>query len=133
VFGTIPAMRILMLAPCLLAFSCLHADAQLSVKDYRATLTVGNKSDVAELKFYISGMGEGIIWANAEAARRKTPLFCEPDKLELVADNYLGFIDGQIKRLSQPGGATKAEVDSMALGVLLLSGLEETFPCKPNR
>jgi hypothetical protein len=126
-------MRVFLVALCLLTLDTIQARAQLTVKDYRATLTSVDKSQVVELKLYISGMGEGITWANAEATRKKMSLFCEPDKFELVADNYLGFIDGQIRRLSQPGGAIKTELDSIAIGVLLLNGLEETFPCKPNR
>jgi hypothetical protein len=93
-------------------------------------MAVNNRAQVADLKLYISGMGEGILWANAEATRKKNPLYCDPDKLELVADNYIGMIDVQIRKISQPGGATKAELDGIAVGVLLLNGLKETFPCK---
>jgi hypothetical protein len=50
-----------------------------------------------------------------------------------VANDYIGMIDSQIRKLSQPGGATKKELDDFAIGVLLLKGLEETFPCKATR
>jgi hypothetical protein len=129
-FDRMPGMRTLVTTLCLLTLSAVQVKAQITVKDYRATMVANNRTEVAELKLYIGGMGEGILWANSEATSKKTPLYCEPDKLELVADNYIGMIDGQIKKLSQPGGVTKAELDDFAIGVLLLKGLEETFPCK---
>jgi hypothetical protein len=122
-------MRIPIVTLWLLPLIALPVHAQITVKDYRATIALNNKSEVAEMKLYISGIGEGMLWANSEATRMKTPLYCEPEKLELVADNYLGMIDGQIRKLSQEGGATKTELDNVAIGVLLLKGLEETFPC----
>lgn len=126
-------MRVLITALWLLAVGSLQAHAQITVKDYRATLTLNDETKVSVMKLYISGIGEGLLWANSEETRRKTPLYCMPEKLELVTDNYVALIDGQIKKLSQRGGATKAELDDFAVGVLLLNGLEATFPCKAAR
>lgn len=116
----------------LLFFALLptRGNAQTTVKEYRTAKASSSIAEIIKLKWYIGGLGEGIFWANAELTKQHAPLFCEPEKLRLVADNYMDIIDGQITRLSQPHGATIAEIDSFATGLLLLKGLEETFPCK---
>ena len=105
-------------------------NAQITVKDYKATLSNDDVAKIVAMKLYISGVGDGLLWANAEATRRKIPLFCEPNNLKLLVDNYIDMINSQIGRLSQPGGASKSELDDLPIGMLLLKGLEGTFPCE---
>jgi len=67
-------------------------------------------------------------WGN-EAARTKTSAFyCSPAKLALALDNYINIIDRQIKAdtVRLPEERTRGTW----IEVLLMVGLQETFPCK---
>jgi hypothetical protein len=75
-------------------------------------------------KFYISGVGSGFGWANVQLhARGLPPLYCQPDKLGLNADNLLKILDDYIE---QKKDQLKPD---LPVEMLLLQGLKETFPC----
>ena len=54
-------------------------------------------------------------------------LYCQPDKLVLDLANYVEILDRQIK--TEATKNTQAELDDMSVGLVLLKGLQDTFPC----
>jgi hypothetical protein len=97
------------------------------VKQYKAEMM--SDATATLTKIYVQGLGDGITWANAAAqAEKKSAFFCQPDKLILGPQNYIDIIDQQIKERSTR--MTAAKLDDSWIGVLLMMGLEETFPCK---
>lgn len=93
---------------------------------YVATLNQFREGEY--FKAYLDGVGNGWLWANAKLESKKQPLlFCVPSTLRLTADNYLGLIDAKIKaaRGAQGGLNEKAPIE-----LILLTALEEAFPCK---
>jgi hypothetical protein len=96
----------------------------LPLKAYK----VARKADSIEsLQNYISGVGNGLLWANsALQVDNKEPLFCNPD-LALNEDNYLALLDRQIK----DGMPTKSGWrDDDPIEIILLRALQRTFPCR---
>lgn len=86
-------------------------------------------------KSYIGGLGEGIFWANLEAEKKSAPLYCSPEKLVLRRENFEDIIGRQLKRFGDAThdktmGLTQAQLDDAQVGMLLLLGLKEAFPCK---
>lgn len=85
------------------------------------------------LGVYVTGAGEAYGWANATLkSKGGAPLFCIPDKLSLNGYNYEKIFKDEVERhrsvytpmLDTPG------VNSLSLvGLVLLNGLEATFPC----
>lgn len=98
----------------------------MTVKEYRASRSDGEYPTL--VKAYIRGVGEGIEYANTEAAGKNMAFYCEPGKLALGADNYLNILDQSIKGNSDK--MSKEALDEMPVELLLLKGLEGTFPCK---
>jgi len=104
-----------------LAVSVVQAKAEINVKDYKTSMASDNASR-AMTKAYIRGLGEGMAWANINQAR----LYCPPGQLALVLENYIDIIDRQVEMRSR---WSQAELDETYIGLLLFSGLKETFPC----
>ncbi|WP_257834917.1 hypothetical protein [Burkholderia glumae] len=74
------------------------------------------------LKAYVGGLGQGMFWANiALEAQGEKKLFCPPRKLALSFDNYSSVLDREV--------AKPATRDTDDIGLLLLQGLVDTFPC----
>jgi hypothetical protein len=123
-----PDMRILLATLLLLTMSVFQARAETSVKKYKAEIAA-NGADVSLTKIYILGLGDGFLWANAKMlVDKKSPLYCQPDKLVLGMENYVEILNRQIK--AEATKNTQAQLDEMSLGLLLLQGLQDTFPCK---
>jgi len=121
----LPAMRIL-LAVCFLSLGAPQAIAQLTVKEYQARMSPDDLNRVTMTKWYVKGLAEGMTWANINLTLRNSPpLFCLPDKLALGVDNFLDIIDRRVKQLKESGKKT----DDTEVGIILLGGLEDTFPC----
>ncbi len=110
----------------LLSVSMVQLKANTTVKQYKADLASGSTA-ASFTKVYIYGLGEGFLLANIEATKKKAPLYCHPDKLALSMANYVDIVDRQIKERSNR--MTQAQLDEIPIAVLLLEGLEETFPC----
>jgi hypothetical protein len=74
---------------------------------------------------WIAGIGEGYLVANAALASRNQPmLYCHPGKLTLMYTNYRNILDEEVKR-AQP----VPYYPDMPLSMILLYGLQKTFPC----
>jgi hypothetical protein len=120
-------MRTIPLAVIVLIVAALEAKADLSVKDYKAGMASRNEDEVTMTRIYIRAAGDGIVSANAQAEINKTPIFCQPNKLALGTENYLSILESTIKMFSAK--APRAKVDEMSAVLLLLRGLQDTFPC----
>jgi hypothetical protein len=80
--------------------------------------------DTEGFKLYLHGVGHGYSGANADLFVRGLPLlYCQPDKLALGPENYADILQEEIRRnrLIEP---------NTLVAILLLSGLQNTFPCK---
>jgi len=87
-------------------------------------MSSGNADRIAIVKQSISGLGEGMEWANVAA---KEDIFCSPNKLPLDVANYIDIIDREIKA----AGLTLKQ--DTPVGLILLNGLRHTFPCKTGK
>jgi len=104
----------------LVLFMMPSAHAGFTLKEYESVKTTD------WFRNYIGGVGEGIFWANDKNKNLGiSPLYCQPDKLTLSADNYLNIL----QRFIQDNKALKKHPEA-PVELLLLEGLIETFPCK---
>jgi hypothetical protein len=97
---------------------------------YQANVASRDNSRIA-MTHLRDGLSEGMLWAQVESERRlKTTaaLYCVPENLSLNYENLIDIINKEIKLRYTP--ATQKEADTMAIAMLLINGLEQTFPCK---
>jgi hypothetical protein len=74
-------------------------------------------------KVYMRGMGEGISWANTATSIAGNPaLYCPPETVGVVGEQYVAILKGFIKRYPN--------LASAPFGGTLLGALQEAFPCK---
>ncbi|MBL8539352.1 MAG: hypothetical protein JNK68_03170 [Betaproteobacteria bacterium] len=114
--------RILAALPFFLAAA--NASADMSVRRYLADRDAANKSAFDRLtKPYLTGVGEGLLWANAQIkAQKGTPFFCDPDDVALTTADYLAIIDREAQQAYvQP---------EYPIELVMLKGLQARFPCK---
>lgn len=75
---------------------------------------------------YLDGVGNGYVWANAELEARNSPLlFCQPD-MELSQGHFVTLFLEEVERPS----SGKAWEKDAPIELILLTALEQTFPCK---
>jgi hypothetical protein len=113
-------------AVCLSIMGALPLRAQFTVKDYREFSVTENGKLL--VKTYVKGLGEGMMIANLEAKKKKGTLYCAPQNLAVTPDNYLNILERQIKDIGVTMPAAK--VDDLPLSILLMRGLQQTFPCQ---
>lgn len=98
----------------LIAFSHTAFCNELRVSDFKK---LGNN----ELKMLIvEQMGVGIAWANTSFNTQK--IYCAPSSLALEDKNFKRILDDELKR--------EKYADDAYIGLVLLNGLQKTFPCK---
>jgi|CXWL01.1.fsa_nt_gi hypothetical protein len=90
--------------------------------------TLKDYEELKENKYFLAhlhGIGVGYSWANTylSAIRKSPPLYCEPEKVALNADNYFQILDEYIKK---QGGILQ---QSTSISMLLLYALREALPC----
>ena len=94
------------------------ADAEWTVKEYKSM----KHTDM--FREYITGFGRGTYWANVQLQQTgNSPLYCQPSKLPLSAENYLNILDRYLAE-----NKDKIKPDAI-IEFLLLKGLIDTFPC----
>src|SRR4029079_4845844 len=72
---------------------------------------------------HIAGIGTGLQWANTAMEQAgQNPLYCPPGKLGLTVENDQSILEDTIKRHPKLEKTTP-------IGLLLLIGYRETFPC----
>ena len=100
----------------------------MSVRQYLADRDASNKAAFDRLvKPYLTGVGEGLLWANAQLkAQKSTPFFCDPDDVSLTTTDYLSIVDSETK---QPYVQPEYPVE-----LLLLKGLaRRNFPASEGQ
>jgi hypothetical protein len=121
-------MRTILAAVCLLTLGGVELRAELTVKQYKDMMASGVGDRVSLARIYLTGVGDGIVAANVMTdMKKKTSLFCQPQKLALGIDNYVRILDDAITRISTK--MPQEESDQTPIVLMLLRGLEETFPC----
>jgi len=120
----------LFLAPLLVLLLCGHAGLANAASG-REAITLKEYSKVKNeewFKAYVSGAGRALGFANAVLKRRKErPLSCEPTDIPVYQQNFLDILDREVKFAEQTSTATP----DTEVALLLLMGLQSTFPCKP--
>jgi hypothetical protein len=97
-------------------FASPNIHAEFYAKDYPKL----KNSDA--FKAYVTGLGVAYSWSNAHLSSvNQKPLYCEPKKLGLNSDNYLGILEDGIKRI--PDNA------DLPIEYIFLLQLQVTFPC----
>ena len=95
----------------------------VTVDFYQSQINSKKQTEVLLMKNYVRGVLDGTAWANADLVMsNKKPLYCQPENFALSTSNAIQIIDQKIK-------STSPKKD-LPIGMLLLLGLEETFPCK---
>jgi hypothetical protein len=75
-------------------------------------------------KIYLKGVSDGLVAYNASMiGSGKKPLFCLPPKLALTGEQAADILVRTGDAYSNP--------NDIPISIILLIGLEETFPCKP--
>ena len=89
--------------------------------------------DIAEL--YLAGAGDGLMAANTLAVGKKEPIFCPPTKLVLNVDNYKVITDSQLEHMEDrfEKSNREAELEAFPLSLVLMYGLQRTFPCPVSK
>lgn len=114
------ALRLLLLTSVAFALQ-----AETTVKEYKDAMAI--PISATAMWVYVTGLGEGMVWANDEATSKGAPLFCQPDDIALGPEDYRNIIDEQIKAASKR--MPEDEIDKSFLGLVLMSGLKARFPC----
>ena len=74
-------------------------------------------------KLYLDGVSDGLITLNVALRQEgKTPLFCLPPKMALTTEQADDILRREAKKI--------VPSDDMPIGIVLLAGLRETFPCE---
>lgn len=109
-------------------FGAVVARASVPVSLFKQALVSGSIGPV--LSTYMSGVGNGYVWANGELKARELPLlFCAP-KMALTQDNFLQVL---IKEIKEPTNQRKEWPDDTPIELVLLSALEPLFTLQVNR
>jgi hypothetical protein len=104
----------------------------MSIRELKAKLKSSDQATVETTKFYIAGIAEGILAANAGAeASNKVGLFCQPARLVLNTDNLVQIMNEYLKKLY--ARETQEKVDDFEVATLLFNGLAATFPCTAKK
>ena len=93
--------------------------ASILLRTYKSPI---DKADKAALKVYLDGVKEGIVMLNVTLqAEGRQPLFCQPQKLALTVEQAEDIMMRTAQAMTNP--------DTTPIGILLILGLRETFPC----
>ncbi len=114
--------RSIAIAAIIVLLSIFSAYAEITVEEYEREL----KGDEA-FEMYMNGLSRGIGWANASVKERcGKPLYCLPEKMVLETGDFTRILDDYIEHKRKTGVLKPSDY----IGLLLLYGLEKTFPCK---
>jgi hypothetical protein len=100
-------------------FLVSFANAEVQIKDY------DRLKDTVWFKIYINGVGVGFERVNDYLDQiKRSPLYCQPEKLTLTSEDYLNIIQDSIRK-------NKDTIKfHYPVEMILLRGLMEKFPCK---
>jgi hypothetical protein len=93
--------------------------ASILLRTYKSPI---DKADKALLKVYLDGVKEGIVMLNVTLqAEGRQPLFCQPQKLALTVEQAEEIMMRKAKKMADP--------DGVPISLILIHGLQDTFPC----
>ena len=108
------------------------AIAGLKVNTYLKAREGKNKEVNEFIDNNILGIGTGIFWLNASIesdfgkANNEKPTYCAPRKLTITKENYINFLDEEIKERKEMGILTGDE----PIAMLIVMHLRKIFPCE---
>jgi hypothetical protein len=95
------------------------AYSEVSFKDYETL------KNTKEFRLFIAGVGEGAGWSNVLLeSRGSKKLFCQPGNLNLSADDLLDVVKREVN------ANAKVFKSDTPLGLILIKGLMDIYPCK---
>jgi len=106
-----------------LTLATAPARAEFFIKEYEKV------KDSTAFKMYIEGVGIGYSWANNAIEPKQYQLFCPPPTLELQEKNYVNIL----KRELAENKVWISSATNYPVELILLKGLQRTFPCKKTR
>jgi hypothetical protein len=116
-------MKLIIIVTLLISMGCSAQD-----KNITPELILGIKNKDKNTMTYITGLGDGISWANG-FSKKQQPVYCPPSHLAMNVENHAQIIlreyDANSDAYQKIGGNS-----FNILGLILIRGLENTFPCK---
>lgn len=112
----------------ILALMPVLGNTEVTVKLYEEAIATDDKGAKESILLYLSGLSHGLEWSNA--MNKDNPLYCQPGKLALTTSNYVNLLNDEI--ILHRNYALKDptySVDDKPLGLILLRGVMNTFPC----
>lgn len=105
-----------------------------TVKQYESLKVSTNETDKLNLNLFIAGVAEGFQFSNLKLDSIGTSQFyCQPESLIVDDERLKHIIDRQIeihRKMSHEYSGNLPKLDEWPVGMLMLEGLIETFPCK---
>jgi len=101
----------------------------VTVKDYKKFIKSKDIEVQKIIKTHIHGIGVGISWSNSTLLQENpdNALYCEPRAIIFDDENYIQILEDTITKFSK--NTTEIKVEELPVGLLLLLGLRDTFPC----
>ncbi len=113
----------------LVLFACLRLmAADMTVKQYQKDVSSSDQQRSDAAKLLVMGIGNGVAWANAAAEKKGSPLYCQPAHFAMNGNNYVEILEKMIKNFESK--TTTKELNAFPAGLLLVMGLQESFPCQ---
>lgn len=101
----------------------LTARADMTVAQYESGMQSKRTAQIVRL--YVHGLGDGMAWTNE--IQGHPPFYCTPPNKAVGDEEYFDLINLQIEAYNSQMSA--AEVAKLSVGLLLLKGLQQVFPC----
>jgi hypothetical protein len=112
----------------ILTLFCLPLRAEITVKEYQKSIHSRDRDRADAMRLYVMGVGSGIVWANTAAEKNNAPLYCQPPNFSMNGNYYIDILDKTIKELESK--MTAKELNEYPVGALVLTGLQQSFPCQ---
>ena len=109
-----------------IAMAGLDVDTYLNARENK------NKEVNEFIDNNILGIGTGIFWLNASInsefgkVNNEKPAYCPPRKLVITKENYINFLDAEIKDQKEMGILTGEE----PIAMMIVMHLRKIFPCE---
>jgi len=101
--------------------------ADMTVKQYQKEVHSSDRDRADAVKMYVIGIGQGIAWANGGREEQRAPIR-QPPKFSRDRNNYIDILDKMIKTFESK--TTAKDLNEFPVGMLLIMGLQQTFPCQ---
>ena len=104
-----------------------NAYAGITVDSYLKARENKNKAVNEFIDADIMGIGTGIFWSNISIkANKEKPMYCSPPNMSLTNQNYINFLDREIKYEKNRGTLSGTE----EIGMLIIRHMRRIFPCE---